>query len=377
MPHKSGFEPKDARIISQYEDDDDDDELDDWSLTTSSDMTPRPRRKKTGTQALVEFLNTTSPEEFQKHSTPKRTSNLFFRRRHKKSHQRPTTTTTSTRPNAPNTIHRKNYIEIISHPLLQREPSTPSLSSNPPVLPSNRTHRESSLYSDSIRYSLLSSSTRPRRFSEYTFGGGPTDTDKELRATERLVGRLEQQEDADAVEAALLQRLERFRLVHMDKPSDTVASRLAVEHVRALQSSSVIPSSNEGQKRKVRHIQVQTMPWQPPKEQETPPSVTVVDHDEKKPDNRDEVEQLQKQLEEERRERRRLQAALDETCDHFEVLSGIAYKKLRELWEEKTHWENACIELRDRLIANNDNDKVITTEIPHSDYAVEEEQERQ
>lgn len=48
---------------------------------------------------------------------------------------------------------------------------------------------------------------------------------------------------------------------------------------------------------------------------------------------------------------KRAELALEEALDNFEVISGLAYAKLRELWEEKMRWENACMELRDRLLA--------------------------
>lgn len=488
MPHKSAFQPKDPRIINLYEDDDDEDELDDWSLTTTSDVTPRPRRRKTGTQALVEFLNNTSPEEFQK-DTPKRSSNLFFRRRKNKPPRHPQSTTSSTtsaatlppyrRIDAPNTIQRKNYVEIIPNAIVQREPSTstrntsrtPSITSNSvvrrsvisnsdqqqqqqqqsPILPTNKLSkkRESSLYSDSLRHSLSIKSYgsnnyaslrgRPlmrqdtdvtlatkmsgplaRRSSEHTSGGSNVtyqqmlsfasaeqeiyeqpqqqeqqqQEEREMKATEALINSLH---DVDAVEAALMQRLERFRLAKMEIPSDVVAAGLAAEHVRALQVSTVeqqeldLPGFEQNpdkkNKKRVRHIQVQTMPYDPPT---TGQETTQVEHEcakcKDKPDhppNGDQealIQQLEQQLAQEKAERKRLQATLDETCDHFEVLSGLAYKKLRELWEEKTHWEHACIEMRDRLLDASQQQPLDgpiddgLSEFPNSDYIVEEEE---
>ncbi|KAI9492627.1 hypothetical protein BDB00DRAFT_426042 [Zychaea mexicana] len=556
MPHKSAFEPKDPRIINLYEDDDDEDELDDWSLTTTSDVTPRPRRKKTGTQALVEFLNTTSPEEFEKKS-PKRTSNLFFRRRNKnKPPTAPSSTSSTPTPSttssyltsfnsrhdviggggagaaaAPNTIHRKNYIEIIpnhiANPILSREASsstsltrvasrTPSLASRQsaairrsvisnsdqqqapqnqnPLLPSNRSikQRESSLYSDSIRHSMSTKSHslrgRPlmrhdtdatlgtkssitsglfqRRTSEHTFGGqleqqqgsvvganngpstiGGTDLqhphapnqqqleERDRKATETMVSHFASQDDLETVESALLQRLERFRLSKMDKPSDVVAAGLATEHVRALQASTqeyevsdqqqlCDPNNNGGNinqqqqktKKKVRHMQVQTMPLEalsPPNETfssstdnsntneassstATSPTTTTVNNNNRSSSSSHTavisaststgtnttsddpvIAQLQQQLAEEQKQRKHLEAALEETCDHFEVLSGLAYKKLRELWEERTRWENACIELRDRLLEMNQGPSSMEdlNDFANSDYVVEEEKE--
>lgn len=92
------YEPKGPRI---------DQEEDDYS---SDDLNPekreKPRKKKSNTQALVEFLNTTGPEEFQKQVVPKRSSTLFFRRR-KKSPARP--------PIPPNSGSHKKYVEIVTN----------------------------------------------------------------------------------------------------------------------------------------------------------------------------------------------------------------------------------------------------------------------
>ncbi|KAI7855660.1 hypothetical protein BDC45DRAFT_505577 [Circinella umbellata] len=61
------------------------------------------------------------------------------------------------------------------------------------------------------------------------------------------------------------------------------------------------------------------------------------------------VEQLEKQIADEKRRQKRLQAVMKESTDKFEVLSGLAYMKLRELWEEKMRWEEAYFTLNERL----------------------------
>ncbi|KAG0180670.1 hypothetical protein DFQ29_000230 [Apophysomyces sp. BC1021] len=444
MPNKNTFEPKDPRIINLYEEDED--ELDDWSFTTSSDLTPRPRRRKTGTQALVEFLNNTSPEEFQK-NTPKRPSTLFFRLLKNKpppatsstrsqpssSTSCPTPTTRTylqtTSPEAPNTIHRKNYIEIVANP--QNNPSAPdsigrrssyastgkhsalrkSVISNSdqqsPVLPSNRSKkRESSLYSGSLRYSmsvkshvsnnpsslrgrplmLMRQDTDPTLARPVTANRGgdrewefhqvmmdaannkKTEGEEEEAVDTTLEVHLG--ENTDAIEAGLLQRLERFRLAKTDKPSDTMAAALAREHERALLS----PNQEPSEKKKVRHIQVQTMEvedLQPTNNKTDEAAPTSKNEATSSPTTS--MEDLEAQLAEERLQRQRLQAALDESWDHFEVLSGLAYKKLRELWEEKMRWENACVELRDRLLDANQPSGGV--DFPNSEFTVEEEEE--
>lgn len=499
MPHRGAFEPKDARVTNMYEDEDDDDELDDWSFTSSSDVTPRPRRKlMTGTQALAEFLITTSPEEFQKTNPPKRSSNLFFRRRknkHARQPSTPSTTASSIRSFAPNTVQRMNHIEIVANdgppstslariasrtkngssisraPVPRKGINTSSPSSNAaaaaaitpndpgPILPSNRSikHRESSIYSESIRHSkstttmsvpaannsnnnsnnngTVNSNNYPsirgrplmrhdtgttvsfgRRMSEHTFGGTMSNPDnsrnivsaaaavagpppppihpsmqqqqqqyrqeRDKKATEALVTHMASQE-IEVMEKALIQRLERFQLAKMDKPSDTVAAGLATEHIKALQASLDDQAETDNlfnqhhhpsPKRPVRHVQVQTMSSsfsdesisKSPNNNNSMTAAedtthTIIHHNNNNNASRPTsatseneaslVEQLQQQLAHERQQRRQLQAALDETCDHFETLSGLAYKKLRELWEEKNHWENACIELRERLFS--------------------------
>ncbi|KAI7885035.1 hypothetical protein K492DRAFT_234380 [Lichtheimia hyalospora FSU 10163] len=460
MPHKGAFEPKDARVTNMYEDEDDDDELDDWSFTSSSDVTPRPRRKlMTGTQALAEFLITTSPEEFQKSNPPKRSSNLFFRRRknkHSRQPSTPSTTASSIRSFAPNTVQRMNHIEIVANDgppstslarIASRTKNGSLISRTPvarPILPSNRSikHRESSIYSESIRHSkstttmsvtannnnnnngTVNSNNYPsirgrplmrhdtgttvsfgRRMSEHTFGGTLSNPDnsrnivtaaaavapppppvhpsmqqqqqqyrqeRDKRATEALVTHMASQE-LEVMEKALIQRLERFQLAKMDKPSDTVAAGLATEHIKALQASlddqvetdNLFNHNHASPKRQVRHVQVQTMTSSfsdEPNNTKTSMTAAVEDtntiihnNNASRPTSSENeaslVEQLQRQLAHERQQRRQLQAALDETCDHFETLSGLAYKKLRELWEEKNHWENACIELRERLFS--------------------------
>ncbi|KAF7726677.1 hypothetical protein EC973_008551 [Apophysomyces ossiformis] len=456
MPNKNVFEPKDPRIINLYEEDED--ELDEWSFTSSSDLTSKPRRRKTGTQALVEFLNNTSPEEFQK-TTTKRPSTLFSRLLKNKpppptaastrsqpssstSCPTPTTRTYLQKPgaDAPNTIHRRNYIEIVANPYHDSSPAASygqhrlsyastgrnsalrrSVISNSdqqgPVLPSNRSKkRESSLYSGSLRYSMSvkshvsnnPSSLRGRplmlmrqdieaasaRSSTIGRAGGGREWESQqemgdIQHRKRPDGEEEEVVDktldennvvahlgehVDTIEAGLLQRLERFRLVKADKPSDTMANALAKEHERALLS----PNQEPSEKKKVRHVQVQTMetvvaPSIAKVEEE---GVTVTSESEASPPQATTMEELEAQLAEERVQRQRLQAALEETWDHYEVLSGLAYKKLRELWEEKMRWENACMDLRDKLLEVGQPPAVVV-DFPNSEFTVEEENEGQ
>ncbi|ORZ17327.1 hypothetical protein BCR42DRAFT_30323 [Absidia repens] len=474
--YKSGFEPKDARTINTYEDDDDFDDFDDWSLESTP---PRPRRRKTGTQALVEFLNTTSPEEFRRvplpkttHSTPitttsttttkQRTSTPFFLRRRNKNKTSSSSSilasnastagsssTSLHHQGAPNTIHRKNYIEIIAHNPTRiphyYDPGTPmpttvaaaaaiqnlasgsKISLNEPVLP---TRRESSLYSASIRSMSIKSpsSSYPKMNSNPLSPGSPTKAKDELDHNKNdNINKKKNMVDAmvatcdgmDVIEAGLIQRLKQCELYGIDKPMDVLTAQLTEEHIRALKVSSittaaaiaeaaaVVPTADQqrrsvGQKKRSRHAQVQTLPW----DGSTSTSIASTTNKDTfsssiaatsataatssssttatEPTD-SAVEELQQQLAQERQERQRLEAALESTCDHFEVLSGLAYKKLRELWEEKLRWENACIELNDRLVIIGQNnvggvrqggnvggpvDDLLTEDYQHSDFIV-------
>lgn len=349
--HKNNFQPKDARAISNmYQEDDED--MDDLFPT---------RKMMTGTQALVEFLKTTSPEEFQR---PERSTNIFSRMRRTK--RVPSLSARSVPPTSANGT-KKSYVELVPKSAgNSRAPSfeaasiqsfvlRPSKSSTAttkdPILPNKK--RESSLYSESLRHSLSIKSqlsTGRRLLSSHP------DSHKIARvATDSF---LKASEGSDTVETALLQRLERIRILDQPIPSDQVAAGLATEHIRALgithvleQSSQEVKKDNIHHGKKVRHMQVQTMD---------------VEHS----TNPIKVSETKKESEEDETEIRRLEAALDETLDNFEVICGLAYKKLRELWEEKMRWENACMEFRDRLLALEQDKRY-----HDNDYFLEEEEE--
>ncbi|KAH8548533.1 hypothetical protein BGW37DRAFT_506522 [Umbelopsis sp. PMI_123] len=154
------YEPKGPRI------DQDDDDYSSDDINHSEKREKQPRKKTSSTQALVEFLNTTGPEEFQKQAAvPKRGSTLFFRRR-KKSPARP--------PIPPSSGNQKKYVEIVTgYPLdmlgnrrLSKVPSlaaakynrlrqsiiTPDGHPNGTPLPQNhRKQKESNMYSPNNR----------------------------------------------------------------------------------------------------------------------------------------------------------------------------------------------------------------------------------
>ncbi|KAI7868624.1 hypothetical protein BDF14DRAFT_1880875 [Spinellus fusiger] len=340
------YEPKNARTLPQSS------SQDDFDLFSTNP--PRLNSHKvTGTQALVEFLNTTSPEEFQPTSQRTSTTHLFFRRRNKNKQVQvqpisqpspPTASTPGPKHVSSSVSEKSSYIEII--PRVQSRESALSTMSGPkhrvrhsdtqvPLLPSKSPR--SSLYTESLRHS---SSIRSQMSNARARTHQENQNIKEKKRVDAVVVSLA---GRDAVEQGLLQRLERYKLSQKEKPSDVVSSELALAHIKALHVSVEKPESEKTLN--TRHVQVQTMTWEPSGESVESPKHTlpplVV------PTAR---EGLELQLAQEILQRKRAEAALEETIDNFEVLSGLAYKKLRELWEEKMRWENACIELRDRLL---------------------------
>jgi hypothetical protein len=309
---------------------------------------------------LVEFLKTTSPEEFQR--SPEKSVNNLFSRIRKTKRPPPSTPSLSVRsvPSSTNSLPatlstitpsyqgsevgsfapRKNYIEIIPQQSVSSNHNsfdTASLQSfvrrnnkttSDPILPTNK-KRESSLYSASLCHSTsirsqLSTRTKSR------------DTPQSIKATEEFI---KSAQGFDTIESALLSRLERIRLVDEELPSNKVATGLAAEHIRALGFTQPEPAVKEAIK--VRHMQVQTEDQSP--EEKTPVPEKIV-RSTSRPISTSST------LSEEQKRTRRAEAALEEALDHFEVVSGLAYMKLRELWEEKVRWENAYLELRERCM---------------------------
>jgi hypothetical protein len=420
MPlNKNSFQPKDARAVSIYHQDDMDDEMDDLLSHNSEKVTSSGNKKiMTGTQALVEFLKTTSPEEFQRSTVQtERSSNIFSRigRKQKRSTQPPApipspslssrsvpsstaslpvtlTSTSSTVPTSyhgsellnNNTIHRKNYIEIVPQQSQttkmisrsagnSRSPSfetTTSIQSfvlrnnnnnnntnnkgaaererGEPILPNKK--RESSLYSGSLRHSVSIKSQLSTTHNNRISAGRPSLIKIDLKNASTADEYLTTKSDSmDTIESALLQRLERLKLMNHDIPSDQIATGLATEHIRALGITHTLDNITNYQqhddKRKIRHMQVQT-------EQvvlNTSDMNVQVENDTTQ-DTTTTTTSTEEENDDYERRARRAEAALENALDHFEVISGLAYKKLREIWEEKMRWENACMELRDRLV---------------------------
>jgi predicted Zn-dependent protease len=182
-------------------------------------------------------------------------------------------------------------------------------------------------------------------------------------------------EDADAIiEQALLQRLQQSQNSGSNVPGQVMTNALAVEHIRALnvlaeQEQDKVKEEGEKAtvKKRARHVQVQTLQWN----QENTDKLNAVDDNVSASpivDNESLLKRLEiaeQELKKERSTRQKLEATLMETTDHFEVLSGLAYMKLRELWEEKLHWESAYIDVKEQ--SWRDHQKVNNNEVTSSD----------
>ncbi|KAI8328669.1 hypothetical protein BD560DRAFT_417099 [Blakeslea trispora] len=371
MPSKK-LQPKDARAIPityRYDDDDDLSEL------------MNDKRPRTANDVLIEFLDR-GPEGHASLSHPSKSTNIFsmIKKNKRNSPNTATSTASSVRsipssttslPMAnststsvtlnhhspdmyPTTVvpqktksatitshratsfsnhhhhdafHRNSYKTNSAHePFIQA-------STGEPILPNKK--RESSLYSGPLRHSVSVRSQMST--ASYRRRSVPSG----IKATELVMAK---SDTMDAIEFALAQRLERMKVVDEPLPSDQVAIGLSSEHIRALGITHILDNSHheeeeEGKSRnkKIRHMQVQT---------EVSSIVSdahvSVEHESPKTGSRESNPELRA---------KRAEAALENAYDHLEVMSGLAYKKLRELWEEKMRWETACMELRDRLLA--------------------------
>ncbi|KAI9263296.1 hypothetical protein BDA99DRAFT_509866 [Phascolomyces articulosus] len=448
MPHNNAFQPKNARTIQPFDDDDDD--FDDTSLFGSSITTNT--KKTSGTQALADFLNTTSPEEFQRpspastistSSSTTTSSSTFFRLRKSKrpsnnnnasssvssiTSTTPTptpTTTLSTLGDLPNNTismiqqggsgKNKKHIEIVpsrstqkhqqpynfqrpplqpqhqQHPTKQpappsshhphsqqqqQQPSSPppsqqhvpiqqrplpriptsptaSLSSShqslalrepqSPILPNRR--RESSLYSGSLR----NNASLRGRFSDYgssSAGRAPATSNRrnimelfDQPMPPQPTSTSTKPKEIDHIDTALLQRLEQ----HPNTISNE--STPLPKEIQTILSPTTTTTKTR------RHCQTQTIQTcisEPLSPLDRHPH-QVLQRSHSLSMSGTTVEQLEKQIAEEKRRQKRLQVAMQESTDQFEVLSGLAYMKLRELWEERMRWEEAYFTLNERL----------------------------
>lgn len=309
MAVKTPYEPKEARITFDEK----------YYCYDEKEMKGVPRKRTTGTQALVEFLNNTSPEEF--HKQKRSSTTLFFKRRHEKKSN-----------------DRKSYIDIIPNPFTSFHIKSKSVSLIKTIEP------HSILLPDHRKSTQTQTSHRRQTPSLRV-------TSLNTSIAHEQVTTLFESEQEDMIEGGLKKRLEKYP-VH---PSDVVAQELAKEHLVALELFSNLvmqeqqASEDHSKKKRGRHIQVQTMPMEDP---DHPKELAVAhDHQKEEPDQEDLKQRLakaEKDLKQEKLLNARLQASLEDTRDQFEVLSGLAYKKLREVWEEKTRWENACHETKER-----------------------------
>lgn len=264
----------------------------------------------TGTQALIEFLKNTSPEEFQRGS-----SAGFFKKR-----QKPSPLSSNVREflddDPPPSIIKKKDAAQHPPPLLTAPPRRQSsLAAAAPLSPPSPM-----LPSPSKRHELSSAGRQRRRRPSVATSTTRTNPSSFYRPTMNQV--FEEKQDA-AMEAAL-----RERVAHLEPAATAVKDNaIRIRH---------------------RHIQTQTMPVLDKTKEEDRQANEQEKHQTQSDDNNT-VEQLKRWIAEEQQQQKRLQTALHQAQDQFEVLSGLAYIKLREIWEEKVRWETACFELQARV----------------------------
>lgn len=343
MPHQ--FQPKDARIKSDI--DFDDDELTLYSQSS----------RKTRTQELADFLLSTGPEEFHKNnSVPSSASSssssttsgsiatLSFLKRARnkskgtlasmtqqhakqqhsnKSHHGSSSSSPSVAPSVapsvPSSVATKTTATSPPKTHIEIAPPPPE-----PILP----RRESSLYSGSMRYRSMSSSN----------GWGTQRTNPAAASPKNHERHVADVFESRQIDQALQQR---------------IITATANGHLPTNTPSSSSPTTKTTTKR-VRHAHIQTdqssLHRPPSSSYRSPPSSL---HDGIDPTTTTTtmpttVEELQRQIALEKQRQKRLEAAMNTTCDQFEVLSGIAYVKLRMIWEEKMHWESAYFALKEQ-----------------------------
>ncbi|KAI9472930.1 hypothetical protein BDB00DRAFT_793505 [Zychaea mexicana] len=167
--------------------------------------------------------------------------------------------------------------------------------------------------------------------------------------------------EIDHIDAVLLQRLEQF--IHNPETrqdfADNVASTEKTSHADDskglggeelyLLPTTAAASSSSSSSSKRRHCQTQTTQTCITQDN------TIRQQHHRSSSNGSSiapgttVEHLERQIAEEKRRQKRLEAAMVESSDQFQVLSGLAYMKLRELWEERVRWEEAYFALSERL----------------------------
>lgn len=365
------YEPKNPRIITSEDyyisDIEEDEEM----------LDETPRKRKTGTQALVEFLNNTSPEEFRKDCNKNHIRRQFFRRKKNLNNK---SITTSMLPNWPGSPHlllyRKNYIEILANPFTitskkekkkkgtndHRKLSISSYTSsfiqeiegnelpnrrNGPNLllqlpPKTMLQTTTSTIPPPSSFAITTATTSSTRSPSFMNGNA-------LRRGNSISERA-RRTSQDVIEQGLLQRLKLYcsddeeEIANRKKPGELISNTLAQEHIQALSVSLKQHEEVYSNSKKVRHMQVQTMSTndkiklEQKEGEEIKSAPSVVQR----------LELLEQELKQEKIVRQRLEAALEDACDHFEVLSGLAYKKIRELWEDRSRWEDACLQVKEQ-----------------------------
>lgn len=333
MPHQ--FQPKDARIKSDI--DFDDDELTLYSQSS----------RKTRTQELADFLLSTGPEEFHKNnSVPSSASSSsssttsgsiatlsFLKRARNKSKGTLASMTQQHAKQQQQQHNNKSHHGSSSSPSAVAPPSSSvaTTTTSPPkthieiappppepILP----RRESSLYSGSMRYRSMSSSN----------GWGTQRTNPAARNHERHVADVFESRQIDqALQQRIITATANGHLLTNTTPSSsptTTTKRVRHAHIQTDQSSLHRPPSSS---------------YRSP-----PPPSSLHDNIDPTTTMPTTVEELQRQIALEKQRQKRLEAAMNTTCDQFEVLSGLAYVKLRMIWEEKMHWESAYFALKEQ-----------------------------
>ncbi|KAI9317513.1 hypothetical protein BX666DRAFT_2026788 [Dichotomocladium elegans] len=318
MPHQQ-YQPKSARIMAE----DDGKSI----IPLASQSTPR----KTHAQELADFLNSTGPEEFQKElstrarnigtisSISSTTSSFFFMRRKNKS----------------STKHKNQEKDLPTPmPTFDSQPVKKHIEISPPpfdsyqepILPSSK--RASSLFSGSARHYHTSNSSS-------TYSTQPSSVAKPSHEVADIF-----QKNNNHIDQALRERLATFQVTSTSSPSPPPLPKPA-SHTQA------------------RHVQTQTEPSNMPPLLLLPSSSAKDSSNRKRntfgpsdiyppPSEIHNVQDLQRLIDLEKRKQKRLESAIEATCDQFEVLSGLTYIKLRTLWEEKLHWESAFYALQER-----------------------------
>lgn len=252
-----------------------------------------------------------------------------------------------------------------------------------PILPTRSRHRESSLYSGSLRQSnsiKFMSGGRSRNYWDLHSNGGGSDkfASYKTRDSDKIpillslfdrdgyvkASKSTREPDPDvdtALDTALLERMKKYTDQHQD------SSHHHHHHYQQQQSEENIELENGDELRCIRHAQTQTNDGTTPNHKHDQHTYHTSSSISQQEDPAAYIEHLKKQIARERVKKDRLRMAYDNSCDQFEVLSGLAYKKLRVLWEEKTRWESAWFELSSQVegaaaSVDGNNNKVIMCE---------------